>query len=183
MLFVVRFSTTSDLISWTIRRRTDFFVSHVEFQVLQDYVDPLGKLHKAGSTLGSRYPDGVKWREPKENADQKDVVVMTRPKVDEAALWVQANRIGYGYDLPGIFGIASGDRDWHDKNKRFCSEVNTEGFEAVGENLFNPWAKIWEITPRDEFLAAGWTVLIGPERLKRVTRRDVTEREKTLCVK
>jgi hypothetical protein len=169
MLFVVRFSTTHDVISWAIRHRTDFFISHVEFQIVRSWIDARGEIHPAGSTLGSRFPSGVKWREPIKNIKQRNAIVVARPGTDIAAQWLDANRIGYKYDLRGIFGIASGNRDWHDKKERFCSEAVTEAFEeGPKEQLFNPWAKCWEITPRDVFLARGWTVLSGPKNLKRI---------------
>lgn len=163
MRFVVRFSTSPGFISWAIRHRTDFFISHVEFQLVRPWRE-----HEVGDTLGSRYPDGVKWRSASENRDQGNVVIATRRGIDEAAWWLDENRIGYRYDLSAIFGIASGDMDWHERKRRFCSEAVTEGFERGPiEQIFNPWIKMWTVTPRDLLAATGWQIQSGPDFLRR----------------
>jgi len=156
--FVLRFSTSPGFISWAIRHRTDFYISHVEFQLLKTDGD-----FKAGSTLGSRFPDGVQWREPHENANQRGVIFATADGIDEAAMWVNSNRIGCKYDLLGICGIAGGIEDWHTKGERFCSEIVLEGFEEGPKNfLANRYFKTWQFTPRDFFCLPGIRILSGP---------------------
>lgn len=156
MTFVARWSTTSDFISWAIRRRTDFFVSHVELQAVKPYRDCRGVLHPAGSTLGSRWPDGVKWRGPKENSEQRDVFTAVRPGIDEAAAWIDTNRVGWPYDLKGCVGIQFGVEDWHNKKQRFCSEVFSEGFERTGNPILNRFIRLSMVTPRDTLVVDGW---------------------------
>lgn len=152
-LFVVRFSTTRDPISWVIRRRTDFYVSHVEFELVQPYQN-----YGRGWTLGSRFPDGVKWRPPEDNKAQRNVVRVVRPGTDEAALWLAANRIGYRYGMPEIFGIAVGDLNWRDTKKRICSEAVTESFEqGANEFWFDPTIPCSCLTPRDVLIVNGWS--------------------------
>src|SRR5579862_7300790 len=175
MRFILRFSTSSDFISWTIRRRTDFSISHVEFQLLTwptpDEVKEYGRVKGSsipapvcpGWTLGSRFPKGVAWRPPQENVGQRNVVTAKFDGIDAAALWVAKNRIGFPYDTRGIFGIAAGVEDWHNKSERFCSETVLEGAEEGPKNfLLNPWAKQWFVTPRDLFISPRVEILSGP---------------------
>ena len=135
---LLRLSTDKhSFISAVIRWRTDFECSHAEFW-----------FPKTEWTLGSRFPDGVQWREPKSTANQRAVILATFDGIGRAAKWVADNRIGYRYDTLGIFGIASA-RDWHNKKERFCSETIAEGAEMVAAPLINKAMPVSQITPRD----------------------------------
>lgn len=150
---VLRLSTEKrSILSRIIRWRTDSPISHAEFW-----------FPKTGWTLGSRFPDGVRWRGPESTAKQSNVMLFTFPRIEEAAKWVAENRVGFRYDTLGIFGIATA-KDWHDKNERFCSETVAEGAEhrfPVPEliaahlrlPLVNSIIPVWQVTPRDLMLS------------------------------
>lgn len=143
----LRFSTEpSSILSAFIRWRTDCAISHVEFE------------REDGWTLGSRYSDGVRLRPPEANAKQAHVLHGTFPKIEEAYAWALQNRLGWPYNVWGIFGIATA-KDWHDKNARFCSELIYESAEAVGTCLLNRYTTAWwQIAPRDLVISPAVTL-------------------------
>jgi hypothetical protein len=137
----LRFSTSYYPASLLIRWRTDFSFSHVEFET------------STGWTFGSRLIGGVRWRPPKESS-QVNVRRATFAGIAEALVWASANRVGFGYDVAGIFGLALGIQDWRDKKTRFCSELVAEAAEVAGCPIFNKDLPCWQVTPRDVAISA-----------------------------
>lgn len=142
----IRFSTSHDPSSWIIRKRTDFYFSHVEFE------------NEDGWTFGAQLIGGVKWRPPSESNQvnvrrasfRECTSVPPEPDLVVSALdWADKNRRGWGYDVGGVLGIAFGAKDWHTKRTRFCSELIYESFERIGVDLLNNDILRWEVTPRD----------------------------------
>jgi hypothetical protein len=123
------------LISWLIRWGSDSKHSHVELE------------RADGWTLGARFSlrgkiarnlgwpnqwlhlDGVQWRRP--DATQSNVVYFTYPGIEQAARWIEQNRLNAPYDLPGIIGIVTA-KGWDESGDAFCSEVAQEAAVAVG---------------------------------------------------
>ena len=148
---LLRLSTEKwSALSAIIRWRTDADISHAEFW-----------FPKTGWTLGSRFPDGVRWRGPESTSKQSNVLLFTFNAIDSAAKFVAENRIGYRYDTLGIFGIATA-KDWHGKRERFCSEAIAEAAEYrfsklvaadLRTPLFNEAVPVWQVTPRDLMLS------------------------------
>ena len=135
----IRFSTTYWPSSLLIRLRTDSPFSHVEFEMSD------------GGTFGARLDGGVSWR-PKSESSQTGVLRATfgkgRETVGEAVWWASQNRDRWPYDVAGIFGLAFGVQDWHNKKTRFCSELIAEAAEAIGLPLLGK-LQTWQVTPRD----------------------------------
>ena len=151
MSILLRFSTTSDPISWLIRTRTMAPVSHVEFELAD------------GWTFGARM-GGIKHRPPIANRGQWNVIRAVCPRIDEAYSWAAANRNGYGYDLLADIGIGFNE-DWHDRHDRMCSELQVEAAEAVGVYLLNQRIKRFQVWPGALLLSPELHIIDGSAEL------------------
>lgn len=148
----LRFSTSSGIISWLIRWRTEGRRSHVEYEFANGWT--LGARFslrgKIGRVLGIAAwcdLDGVQMRPPAANRQQREVRWAVFPGIQQAAAWGYANRLGYPYDLLAILGIvlATG---WHSAKKRFCSWFTDETAQ-LGAGYQFTYADASCITPRD----------------------------------
>ncbi len=156
MPVTLRFSTTDDPVSRLIRWRTVSPVSHVEFEL------------KDGSTLGSRWPGGVRVRPPTANAKQRNVIRATFAGIEKACVWVGLHRIGYGYDLLTDLGIGIDRTAWHNRRERMCSETVLEGAEKGAHAfLLNPQIETWAAWPGLLLASPLLTILDAPPRLRR----------------
>lgn len=158
---VLRASTTRSFIpSAVIRWRTDFGISHIEFQ------------RPDGSTLGARADGhGVAERPASFNRDQENIILATFDGIERAHDWVLKNRLGFEYDFKGIFGIAFGKADWHDSGARDCSCLVLEGAEEGAKNfLLNRDLRIWQATPRDILASPRVAILQAEKKMLREQR-------------
>lgn len=128
------------LISGAIRFSTRSWASHVEF------VDC-----ETAATLGARW-DGVKER-PYFIDHYSRIERFVVANVGYAYEWAQT-QIGKPYDYSAITGIAF-DRNWHEEDRWFCSELVAEAFIRIGYPILStrPSNMLWRITPRDLLLS------------------------------
>lgn len=124
--------------SFIIRRVTYSPFSHV------DVVMPDGTL------LGARMSGGVQAR-PANYAKFDTVALFTiqLPADDEAKFYAFLHaQLGKPYDKSGIANLAIQNRNWHDDDSWFCSELVAAAFEHAGHPLvIVPNAD--RVTPRD----------------------------------
>jgi hypothetical protein len=130
-------------ISAAIRYTTRSWASHAEFFVNDGYLQ---------YTLGARSLGGVKIR-PASRDHYSRVEQFTANGIEQAYAWAY-EQIGKPYDFSAITGIAL-DRNYHDENRWFCSELVAVAFEQVGAPLLStrPSNMTWRITPRDLLLS------------------------------
>lgn len=127
-------------ISAAIRFSTRSWASHAEF------VDT-----DAGVTVGARCT-GVMIRQCEQDRYSR-VERFRAAGIEKAYEWART-QLGKSYDFSAISGIAF-NRDWHDPERWFCSELVAASFEAVGEPLLStrPSAQVFRVTPRDLLLS------------------------------
>jgi uncharacterized protein YycO len=89
-----------------------------------------------------------------DNYSKVEQFVVEDYEVMKAACAWASSQIGKPYDFSAVSGIAF-DRDWHDENRWFCSELIAVAFEKVGHPLLStrPSAVSWRVTPRDLLLS------------------------------
>jgi uncharacterized protein YycO len=71
-------------------------------------------------------------------------------------------QVGKPYDFSAITGIVL-NRDWHNENKWFCSELLVVAFEKAGAPILStrPSSAFWRVTPRDLLLSRDLFYLEG----------------------
>lgn len=141
----MQLSAQDDVVSHVIMDWTRGQFSHV------DIVTPKGTLIGARSDVhiigGVTYPAGVIER-PAGYAPFTATKLLTFEVGHDDSFWqfVQA-QIGKPYDKGAIAGLAL-DRDWHNPNQWFCSELAAAALEAGA--FINPLPTgVWFVSPRD----------------------------------
>lgn len=124
-----------------IRAGTHSWASHAEFVDVD-----------AGTTLGSRSIGGVKIR-PCSADNYSKVEQFTANRMEEAYHWA-LTQVGKPYDFSAVTGIVL-NRNWHNEDKWFCSELVAVAFEKAGAPILStrPSSAFWRITPRDLLLS------------------------------
>lgn len=138
MTALIRFATGHGLASALIRAETWDWCSHVSFK-LED-----------GSLLDATSMNGVSIRHVKDDPSttaQCYEFVGDPHVVDDAVRWART-QLGKPYDWTGILGLTFRDRNWHEDDSWFCSELVAEAFEQAGTPLLD-LPDCYRITPRD----------------------------------
>jgi uncharacterized protein YycO len=140
----VRFATGKSIGSAIIRAATWDWCSHVSFaldfdpqfgeHVLLDATSHHGVALRPVSTDRFRKAQYYQFL-----GDQKVVA--------KAVEWTRT-QLGRPYDWSGILGIALRERNWHEDDSWFCSELVAEAFIQAGVPLLDD-DECFRITPRD----------------------------------
>jgi hypothetical protein len=144
---VIQLSTESGIGSAAIRYLSNSPYSHIDFVLPPGLKLPDGTTTKGGELLGARMSGGVQVRPP-------NYVKFTKVQryICRAAPWAvyeyAISQIGKPYDVGGIVNFFSHDRNWHDPDKWFCSELGEAAFEHEWEPLIIVEDSD-QVTPRD----------------------------------
>lgn len=138
MTVLLRFATSNTFGSAIIRAATWDWCSHVGFK-LED-----------GSLLDATQHCGVSIRRLDDQPFMRASYyrfVGDQAVVDRAVAWART-QVGRPYDWTGILGLGIRDRNWHEDDSWFCSELVAEAFEQAGTPLLDG-TDAYRITPRD----------------------------------
>lgn len=137
-MITLQFSNTKGLISKMVQFRTWSWASHVDF-ILPD-----------GQLLGASWKQGVALRDNKRS--DYDRVERYEAEGDESILISAMEKIGSGYDFPGIMGFVI-RKEMQDKDSWFCSEFIASEFGKVGKPLLNTDVDYSKLSPSQLLLS------------------------------
>lgn len=149
-MICVRFVTSDDFISKSIREITWGPFSHVEF-VTEDGLHALGAMHNGGVQLRPINHDVV-------TLDYR--FLLPANDTQTAAIWTYAKaQIGKPYDTKAIAGILV-HRDWREEDSWFCAELVSAACEQGGYPIVHAPGNFFNrIVPNYCFLNTTMTLL------------------------